>query len=387
MQESTDGRKKILYIITKGNFGGAQRYVYDLATNLSKAAFDIVVACGNKDGNILSQKLAEQNIRTIILENSEREINIKNDFKTFKELVGIIKNEKPDIIHLNSSKIGLLGAFAVLYLKIVNCKLKICAVFTAHGWAFNEPSRSAFSKFVFYLSHYLTILICDTTIAVSEKAKKDIAFLPFIQNKITVIYNGILTFDLLSEEESRLILASKDSKKIIIFSTSELHKNKGIDVALRALALLPKETREKIIYCVAGSGEEKQNLEKMVSELNIVNMVRFLGEVPNAKKLLSGTDIFLMPSRTEAFPYAILEAGIVGLPTIATCVGGIPEVIHDMQNGILIHPRNPKEIAEAILYLLDHPEKQKEFGEEIKKTIINFFSFKKMLDQTIKLYQ
>src|SRR3989344_950530 len=113
-------RKKILFCVTKGNFGGAQKYVYDLATNLSKAAFDIVVACGNKDGNALPQKLVEQNIRTIALENSEREINLKNDFKTFGELIKIIKEEKPDIVHLNSSKIGLLGSLAILYLRILN---------------------------------------------------------------------------------------------------------------------------------------------------------------------------------------------------------------------------------------------------------------------------
>ena len=64
----------------------------------------------------------------------------------------------------------------------------------------------------------------------------------------------------------------------------------------------------------------------------------------------------------RSFPYAILEAGMAGLAIIATSVGGIPEVIKDMQNGILVHPCNPKEIAEAILYLLNHPDKQKNLG-------------------------
>lgn len=399
MRENTESKKKILYVITKGNFGGAQRYVFDLATNMSKAAFDIVVACGptfakataGKAINSLSEMLKEKNIRTISLENSEREINFKNDFKTLKELIKIIKEEKPDVIHLNSSKIGLLGALAILFLKffsIIHNTYPIPhSIFTAHGWAFNEKSRSAISKFIFYLGHYLTILICDKTIAVSEKAKRDIVFLPFIKNKVKVIYNGISEFETLPKEESKIILASKDSEKIILFSISELHKNKGVDVALQALALLPKEIKEKIIYAIASPGEERENLERLTKELNIENMVRFLGQVPDAKKLLSGADIFLMPSRTEAFPYAILEAGMAGLPIIATSVGGIPEVIKDMQNGILIHPCNPKEIAEAILYFLDHQDKQKEFGSEIKKTITNFFSLEKMSIETLKIYE
>ena len=78
---------------------------------MSKAVFDIIVACGNKDGNSLSEKLAGQNIRTIVLENSEERNKYKNDFRTFRELIKIIKSEKPDVIHLNSSKIGLLGVW------------------------------------------------------------------------------------------------------------------------------------------------------------------------------------------------------------------------------------------------------------------------------------
>ena len=388
MQENT-GKKKILYVITKGNFGGAQKYVYDLATNLSKTVFDIVVACGIKDGNTLSKKLAEQNIRTISLENSKREINIKKDFRTFRDLIKIIKQEKPDILHFNSSKIGLLGSLAVLYFRVLNLfrisDFGFRALFTSHGWAFNEQSRSAISKITFYLCHYLTVLICDKTIAVSEKTKRDISFLPFTKNKIDVIYNGISNFETLSRREARLILHSKEKEKIILFSLSELHNNKGIDIALKALALLPSAVREKIIYTVAGDGEERENLQKFISDLGISESVRFLGSVPDAKKLLSGADIFLFPSRTENLPYAILEAGVAELPIIATSVGGIPEIVHDMQNGILIHPRNPKEIAEAILYLLDHPEKQKEFGQEIKKTVTNFFSLEKMLSETLKI--
>ena len=348
------------------------------------------MACGINDGDALPRKLTEQNIKTISLENSEREINLKKDFKTFKDLIKIFREERPNVVHFNSSKIGLLGALVVLYFKILNLfqisDFKFRALFTSHGWAFNEQKRSTFSKIIFYLGHYLTVLICDKTIAVSDKTRRDISFLPFIENKISVIHNGINYFEVLPRDEARLILASKENEKIILFSLSELHNNKGVDIALKALSLLPKEVRDKIIYTVAGDGEERENLQKFISELGINESVRFLGFVPDAKKLLSGADIFLFPSRTENLPYALLEAGVAELPIIATSVGGIPEVIRDMQNGILIHPRNPKEIAEAILYILDHPEKQKEFGGEIKKTVSNFFSLDKMISETLKIY-
>lgn len=377
-------KKKILYVITKGNFGGAQKYVYDLATNLPKDKFEVIVAYG--EGEELPKLLKEKEIRTIQINKLVREIKVLDEFKVCKELIGLIRSERPDVIHLNSSKIGGVGTVAGRIASLLEKKYTPKIIFTAHNWGFNDNNRSSFEKIFYYLSHWVTAILCHQIIAVSEKTKKDVSLFPFIKDKITVIYNGISEFETLSKEKARGILVHKDSEKVIVFSISELHKNKGVDVALKAISLLPKETKQKIIYSIAGNGEEKDNLNKLASELNITEIVRFLGFIPDAKKLLSGADTFLLPSRTEAFPYAILEAGMAGLSIIATSVGGVPEVIHDMQNGILVHPRNPKEIAEAILYLLDHSEKQKEFGKEIKKTISNFFSLDKMLSETMTLY-
>jgi glycosyltransferase involved in cell wall biosynthesis len=234
-------RKKILFLITKGNFGGAQRYVYDLATHLPKEQFEAVVACGTKEGTTLIQKLSEKNIRTIGLEASEREINLKNDLTTVKEIIKLIKTEQPHILHLNSSKIGLLGALAVLFLKLRAPSFKLKAIFTSHGWAFNEQHRSALSKIIFYIAHYFTVVVCDKTIAVSEKTKRDIAWLPFIKNKIKVIHNGIEKFKTLTKKDCAEILKKEDKDQKIILTIAELHPNKGIDVALRGLALLPEK--------------------------------------------------------------------------------------------------------------------------------------------------
>ncbi|HEY4479865.1 MAG TPA: glycosyltransferase family 4 protein [Candidatus Paceibacterota bacterium] len=386
MEES---RKKILFIITKGNFGGAQRYVYDLATNLPKEKFDVVVASGIKEGKTLVEKLQEKNIKTIEIESSEREVNFKNDFKALRELVKIIKKERPNIVHLNSSKIGFLGALAFLYFKfysiIHNSYSVIQFIFTSHGWSFKEKNRSLHSRIIFYIAHYLTVLICNQTIAVSQKTKKDIDFLPFIKNKIKVVHNGISGFKLLLKREALEILP-REKNEVVILSLSELHKNKGLDVAIKGFSLLPDEIKNKVKYFIAGTGEEKENLKKLAQECGADGRVKFLGFVDNAKKLLSGADIFLLPSRTENLPFALLEAGFAGVPTIATNVGGIPEVIKDMQNGILIHPKNPKEVAEAIIYLIDHKEKRKEFAAEIKKTVTNFFTLEKMLFETVSVY-
>lgn len=372
-------KKKILFVITKAEpLGGAQRYVFDLATSLPPNEFEVAVACGQ--GEALKDKLREQGIRIIELVNAQRDIDTSKDWATFKELRRLIKEEEPDVLHLNSSKIGGIGALAG----------RLCGVqriiFTGHGWAFNE-NRSLLSKIIIVFLHWLTILLTHTTIAVSEKTKRDIAWLPFVKNKIKVVYNGVAIPPVsgVKKKEIRDIFGV-DAKKTLLFSLSELHKNKGLDLAIKAIKLLPEQKREKVIYCIAGTGEEKESLEKLIKELGLEENVRLMGFVEGGSKLLPGADIFLMPSRTEALPYSLLEAGSAGLPIIATSVGGMPEVIKDMHNGILVYPNNSTEIAEAITYLLDHKDKEKEFAREIKSTIKNFYSLKIMVEETISLY-
>ncbi|MEK7642525.1 MAG: glycosyltransferase [Patescibacteria group bacterium] len=375
MVKTKNNKKKVLFLITKGNFGGAQRYVYDLATHLPQDQFEVAVAYG--EGNLLKEKLEEANIRTIKIEDLIREVKFLDEFRVCKNLIEIIRKEKPNIINLNSSKIGAIGAVASIYVKLTSKNYNLKTIFTSHGWGFYEKHRPMFMRVFFYLSHWITVLLCDQTIAVSQKTKDDLAWLPFMRNKITVVHNGIEKFDLLPK---------KESDKIVLFSIAELHKNKGLDTALKSIALLPKGIQEKITYSIAGSGEEKENLENLAKELGISKMINFLGFVDNAKQLLSGADIFLFPSRTENLPYAILEAGLAGLPIISTSVGGIPEIIKDMESGILVHKNNPKEIAEALLYVLDNKNKREKMGLKIKKVVTSNFSLKKMLRETMEVY-
>ncbi len=378
--------KKILFVITKGNFGGAQKYVFDLATRLRKSNFDTTVACG--EGEELPNKLREQNIEVLKIENLRRDIKTMSEIRVCQELVQMVRKVRPDIVHLNSSKIGGIGAVAVWIAKLTSKNYHPQIIFTAHNWGFNEFWRSPISRLFFYISHWVTILLCDKVIVVANKIRLDMAWAPLATEKMVVVHNGVGTTEMVERPKARAFLSgSSDCSKQIILSISELHPTKGLDVALKAIALLPQAKREQILYCIAGSGEWSDKLQNDVIKLKLTEHVRFLGFVADAPQYLLGADIFLLPSRNEAFPYAILEAGLAGLPVIATSVGGIPEVLEDMQNGILVHKENKKEINEGISYLLEHPEKRSEFGAEIKRKVIEYFSIEKMLEQTIAVYK
>jgi glycosyltransferase involved in cell wall biosynthesis len=157
--QKTVGKIKILLAITKSNWGGAQRYVFDLATSLPQDQFEVVVLTG-REGE-LSKRLREQNIRTVEIKHIEREVNPLKDLAVVYEFRKILKKEKPDIVHLNSSKMAVYGALATLGNK------KIKTVFTSHGWPFNEK-RALFSRIFYSISLRFALTNINKTIFVSQ---------------------------------------------------------------------------------------------------------------------------------------------------------------------------------------------------------------------------
>ncbi len=372
----SEKRKKILYIITKGNFGGAQRYVFDLAVSLPKDRFDVVVAFG--ESGVLAKKLYQKNIRTIEIKSLKRDINLFLDFKTLIELIKIYLKEKPNVVHLNSSKIGGLGAFAGRIAFVPKI------IFTGHGWAWNE-SRSFVSKAVIGFLHWLTIIFCHQVIAVSENTANQIKKLPFISKKIITIYNGIAPFETKDGFEARQNIGASIKQSLWIGTISELHKNKGLDYLIEAFSQIYTEFPDSCVV-VLGTGEEKENLEKLIAEKKLQDRVYLVGFVEDAKKYLSAFDIFTLTSRTEAFPYTVLEAGLAKIPVIASSVGGIPEVIENKMSGVLTKSGDIKAISENLRNLLQDENLRKEYGQNLCDTVAKNFSQDKMVNETIVLY-
>lgn len=380
-------KQKIFYLITKGGSGGAQRYIYDLATNLPPENFEISVIMG--EGGDLERHLKDSKIRTHKIEGLARDISFINEWKVFWELIKIFKREQPDIIHLNSSKIGALGALAG---RLTGIK-KI--IFTGHGWAFNEK-RPWWQKIIIYKLHWLTVFLSHKTIAVSEKTKEQLTHLPFIKNKFVVIHNGLSSVNYLSKEQARAELAQKIWKKgfdleslnsvLIIGTIAELHKNKGVDFLIKTISELHEKLPNTLVWII-GDGEEKDNLRELIKNKKLKDRVFLLGKIDEAKKYLKAFDIFTLTSRTEAFPYALLEAGQAGLPVIASTVGGIPEVISDFNLGLLVRPGNIKEIKLAFTRLIDNPTERHLFGKNLAKKVNKEFTMAKMVRETISIYQ
>lgn len=377
-------KKKLFICITKSNWGGAQKYVFDIATNTPRDQFDTTVLLGGTGD--LKTKLENAGVKTLLLENSQRNINILKEIGLLFELVKLFRKEKPDIIHLNSSKMGLVGAFAG---RITGVK-KI--IFTAHGWAFNE-NRNLLSKFFIKFLHILTIILCHKIISVSENTKKQIG--KIFSKKIVVIKNGLREIELkdkeLAREELTVLMKQKNTrisnilskKPVWIGTISELHTNKGLSYAIEAIS----KVKNNVIFVIIGEGERRKKLEELAVKLGISNKVILIGQLDSASSYLKAFDIFTLTSITEALPYVLLEAGQASLPTIATDVGGIPEIIENNKSGLLISSRNSEEIKNSIEYLIKNPGIAASFGNMLKMNISNSFSQKIMIEKTFVIYR
>lgn len=377
----------ICFVITKGNWGGAQRYVYDLATNLPPTDFTPMVIMG-QEGEALAQKLSQAQIPSQKLSQLGRDINPVADIKTWWQLYRFFRRTQPDIVHLNSSKIGLLGALAG---RLAGTK-KI--IFTVHGWAFNE-FRPRHHQAIFKVIYWLTILLADKTIAVSEELKTEVAHWPWIKKKITVIHNGCAPLQFLERSPARAALGhlawgkqidlASLNQATVIGTIAELHHNKGLDYLLAAIDELKDKLGETLVWII-GQGEQAEKLKQLTKDYGLTDRVVFFGHLDNAAQYLRAFDIFVLPSRTEALGYSLLEAGQAGLPVIASAVGGIPEIISDFKLGILVRPGNIKELKLALGRLLDHPEERAKFGERLAKKVNKDFGLNKMVFLTEKIY-
>ncbi|HAS85113.1 MAG TPA: hypothetical protein DCS23_03550, partial [Candidatus Yonathbacteria bacterium] len=349
-------KKKILFVITKSNFGGAQKYVFDLATGLPKDQFDVAVALGGS--GILIQKLHAENIRVLPIFSLARDVNPWSDITAFFELWKIFREEKPDVVHLNSAKAGGVGALVARLAGVQKI------IFTAHGWAFNEE-RPMWQKLIIKFFSWITVILSHETIAVSNAVRNNTSGWPFVVGKISVIKNGINEPNFLSSSEARLHLFAKANTHVpenafIVGTIAELHKSKGLTYAIEAFAKLIPEN-PNLYYFIIGGGEEKERLEALVGLHNLHGRVFLLGFVDDASRYLRAFDIFLLPSITEGLALVLLEAGLAGLPVVASSVGGIPEVIEEEKTGLLVPARDSEVITQAIQKLIAYYPLAKRF--------------------------
>jgi len=371
-------KKKILFLVTQSEFGGAQRFIFTFTTSLS--GYDIIVGAGPEGNNEkgLLVALEKKGINTRHLKYLKRSINPLFDLLGFFEIKKLLKIERPDILFLCSSKAGFLGSLAGKSIKIKKI------IYRIGGWTFNDPWPKWKKKMYILIEKY-TAKFKDFIVNNAESDRQQAIKLGIKPKKeIITIHNGldINKLEFLPREEARKELKIENSK-FVVGTIANFYPPKGLEYFIEAVSLI---NNKEIKFILIGDGEDRPKLEELIKKYNLKDNLILTGSLLDARKYLKAFDVFVLPSVKEGFPWVVIEAMAAEVPVVVTKVGALPEIIQNGENGILIEPRNPKAIVEAINLLLGNKDLIRKISKEGRKTVIEKFNLDKMIQQYEDLF-
>ena len=326
---------KILYIITSLGIGGAEKLLLYYLKKLDRQKYSLYVCCFREKPDDLIEEMS--------MYSQVINLKIKNKFNPFVilDIIKLIKKIDPDVIHTHLFQPRVYATIAHLFYNR--------SILITQKHSIVNPKKHN----IFILFELLSIRMNKKVIAISESVKKSLVKYEFVPaNKIFVLPNCI-DIQLFSRAAIRVPIKNKNN--IVIGVVGRLEKVKGINYLLMAMKIILSKFPEARLEII-GDGSQTGVLIELSKNLGISNSIKFFGKFTNVIPFYSKMDIFVLPSILEGFGIVLLEAMAAGVPIIASDVNGIKEVIVDKESGILIPPKNPKAIAEAINQLIENPK-------------------------------
>jgi glycosyltransferase involved in cell wall biosynthesis len=404
---------KLLYLITRSDLGGAQGNVLALIKAFC-LEYEVHLATG--ETGALTDDASTLGVSIHILPNLTRNIQPFGDLRGLKQCINLIDHVQPNLIHAHSSKAGVIA-------RLAGWSRRVPTVFTAHGWGF-APGVPITRRIVAFLVEKVIALITDQIICVSESDRQLALKLGIGRaDSVTSIHCGIAsnfvqaadtvpqpmecvpllqipprpsnpspktgegaTNQILSvplEDEFR-VKSAKLGCPMRLIMVARFSKQKDQATLLRAVAKLADPS---ICVNFVGSGPTLESCQFLAKELKIDKKVTFLGDRRDVTNLLAQSQVFVLSTHYEGLPISILEAMRAGLPVIASNVNGIPEQIEDHKTGLLIPPRDPEALAQAIQALNNSPELRYRMGIAARIKFEQEFTVEKMVNQTQQVYQ
>jgi len=363
--------KKIAFLITDCDFGGAEQILFELCRGL-KDKFEIRVLVLKRKGHFA--KLIEGLGIPVKSYELGTKINLGyllGLFRVFFRLRSDLSKMKPDILQ------GILfqaNQMTKLAGRLAGIKLRLCAIHT-----FDESAAKAFLE-------KLTSRFATRYVVAPEALKKfcvDRYSIP--PGKIQVIWNGIRFEKTQTDRKQMLNELGLAPGLKIMGAIGRLHREKGQDILIRSFSRLTGEFPELRLVIVS-DGPERQNLEALAKNLGLGERVIFTGFVPEPEKYFSLFDLFVLPSRIEAMPMVLMQAMAHAQPAVATNVGGVADLIDDNKTGILTPPEDDSSMSSAIARILRNPELSKQLGAAAKMKAEKEFGLEKMIGAYQKLY-
>lgn len=372
---------RLAQVVTRMDIGGVPDHIMTLIKELHDD-FEITVICGQIDA--AHRKALEALSVAIVIVPFRRLLSPLADIKTFLELRSLIKAHKFDIVHTHMSKAVLIGSIVALWMRVP------LVINTAHNLGFIALPNIAL-RWLFWVYDFLLFRTSvDTVITVSNKVRDRIVVTNMLPAKrVVAIHNGMSThkFGVAQIEiDARRLEFSSCPDDIVIVCVARLVWFKGLSTLVDAMpSVLARAPNARFV--VVGDGPLKAELIAQAGNLGVGKQLILTGERRDIPGILAAADLFVLPSVSEGLPISIMEAMAVGLPTVATDVGGVSELVTDGETGLLVPPRATEALANALTTLALSPALRQAMGANGKRRIEKDFSPAQMAQCTAAIYR
>jgi glycosyltransferase involved in cell wall biosynthesis len=381
-------RVKVLRVIARLNMGGPALHVAYLTAGLRDRGYDTTLVAGTLARGEDSMAFVADGlgVEVVTIPELGREISLFRDLLATIRLAGLIRRERPQILHTHTAKAGTVGRVAAL---LAGRARPPIVVHTFHGHVLRGyfgPLRSGFFRLLErVLARHTTILV-----AVSPQVRDDLVELGVAPaDKFAVVRLGIELGQRVGvadgRAETRRYLGIPDGRFAVGWVGRMTAVKRGDDV-LEGFKLL-RERGVDATLCLVGDGPDRPHLEQKAHELGIVRDTLFLGYQEDIAPLYAAFDALVLPSGNEGTPVSVIEALAAGRPVVATRVGGVPDVVRDGVDGFLVDPGATDELAERLTQLASDPELRERFGGAGRSRVLPRYAVDRLVDDVDRLYR
>ncbi len=364
---------KTLIVDLSKNYGGSTSRVIALMQHLPEAE----VALAGLESSAVIQTATQLNLPVHIIGKN------KTNPRLLTNLIRLIRTEKFAV--LDSQNIQ-----SKFWCSLAARATGTALISTIHSWYENEHGRSSLKGKIYTKLELLTNQQLEFYITVSKKDRRSLLQTGFPEERIELIYNAVTIDPVFSSEDSKRIMDAwgVPPNSVICLAVGRLVPVKGYDILVDAIRLaLPQIPN---LFCIIiGEGESRESLTNQIKQNGLESRVKLVGYYGRQDTLVGirACDLFIMPSRYEGTPIALLEAAALGRPIIASRSGGIPELVNDEEHALLIPPENPAKLAEALIRLSQNREFAALLGMNAQKHIETHFNLDNQIRLTRQTYQ
>lgn len=366
---------KVLHLISGGDSGGAKTCLFSLYGKLRHLLY-VRVACLTE--GVFYRELPDVGVDRVLFRQKNR-----FDLSVVKSIADMVNGEGFDVLHVHGARANFIAAF-------VKNKIKAPIVTTMHSdylYDFDSPVK----KLVFTNLNKYALHKTPYYIAVSDSFRDMMISRGFMPNSIYTVYNGMDYSKIPAEFADKADFCRDrgfeyDENKIYVGTAARFDFVKGVDVFVRAAGEVLKN-HENVEFVIAGDGDERKKLEQLAKTTGNDDRIHFIGFERDIYSFYNLIDINTLASRSESFPYSMLEGAAVGKPFVASRVGGIPSLVRNGETGLLFESEDHKALADKLSMLICDAELRNELGANIKSRATTYFSADRFAYDHARIYE